>query len=91
MQYWEIYEPYYALIKAKDDFMATEEYIRFVAGDENEYGEILKNMEPVERDYALAMYSQAKSEDGDLIPVKEVLDDFRSNQTMTLLIDGSLL
>jgi hypothetical protein len=91
VKYWEIYEPYYALIKAKCKEDAVNEYIKSVAGEKEEFEYLLGFMEEVEEDYALVMHSRGNSEDGNPIPAEEILDDFRSNQTMVLLIDGSLL
>ena len=91
MKYFEIYDPYYALIKAKNKEDAVKEYIKNVAGEEEEFQYLLEEMKEVEEDYALVIHSRGNSEDGNPIPVEEILDDFRSNNTMTLLIDGALL
>ncbi|RFA36198.1 hypothetical protein CAI16_05240 [Virgibacillus dokdonensis] len=93
MKYWEIQEPYYALIKADNNLEATNEYIRTVAGEDgfDEFNEIRDSLIKVDRDYALAKYSQALSEDKNPIPIDDILLTFNIPGTLTLLIDGSVL
>lgn len=91
MNYYEITNPYYALIKAKDTSKATELYIEQVAGDESEYDTLLNDMELVPEYYASARYARTVGEDRELIPLDEVLDDLASNEPQVLIIDSALI
>lgn len=86
MRYFEVQEPYYALLKAEDLDHAKLEYNASVA-----FLEESDEIEEVKEDYALAKFSQAKDEDGNLISVKEILEEFRKEERCLLLIDGTLL
>ncbi len=90
MQYFEINEPYYALLKAVDDEDATNKYIEVVAGSEEEFEEIHENMNSKDESYVwkkLAFLPNKESYPtvGDL--KKAVTEEV----TDILLIDGSLL
>jgi hypothetical protein len=87
MKFFEIYSPYYALIKAKSVNEAINLYVEGVADDD---GTLKDEIKEVDRDYALARYSRGKSEDGKLIPLEEVLEDFSNDDSMVLLIDPAL-
>ncbi len=91
MNIYEIVDPYYALIKAKDDVDAVKKYIEVVAGDESELEVLLEECKLVPEDYALVRFSQAPSEDGKLVDPHLVLEDFNSSDTSILIMDGSLL
>lgn len=86
MRFFEIHEPYYALLKAEDEEQAKKEYESAVAfiDEPNEIKE-------VEKDYALVKFSQTKDEDGNLLSLDEILDEFRGKERSVLLIDGALL
>ena len=86
MKYFEINEPYYGLLKAENQDDALVQYNAVIA-DLEEIDEVIE----VQRDYALARYSQATGEDGKLIPLKEILESFNDSDICTLVIDGSLL
>lgn len=90
MKFFEVHDPYYALIKAPNEAEAIQEYVKSVADDED--SQPLKNeIVEVDRDYAVARYSRSKSEDGEEVPLGEILEDIKNDETMTLLIDGNLL
>lgn len=88
MRFYEINEPYYALIKSMDKSDAVIEYEKTVANLEDESTKLIKE---VTRDYALASFSRVLSEDGNVIPVAEIVADFQREETMLLIIDGSLI
>jgi len=88
MKFYEAYYPYYALLKANNKEEAMQLYTECVADDD---GSLHEEIEEVERDYALAMYSRAKTEDGKEVPISEILNDFQSSEAIVLLIDPSLL
>lgn len=87
MQFFEIHEPYYALIKAENKEKAKLEYEAAVAFFEDEEKEI----EEVEKEYALAKFSQSQDEDGELLDISEILKEFKDKERSILLIDGALL
>lgn len=88
MKFFEVHDPYYALIKAENKEKAVNEYIHNVAADED--GKLIDEIEEVDRDYAIAQYSRGKSEDGKEIPLKEILEDVQNDRDIVLLFDGSL-
>jgi hypothetical protein len=88
MKFFEVHYPYYALLKAESKEEALKLYVEAVCDDDGSLSEELKE---VERDYALAMYSRAKSEDGKYIPVSLVIEDVQNDEYKVLLIDGALL
>lgn len=89
MKFYEVHDPYYALIKAKTKENAMTIYTDVVADDEE--GELAENIKEVTGLYAAAKFSRILGEDKELIPVEEVLKDLTSEEEMTLIIDGSLL
>lgn len=88
MKFYEINNPYYALVKAENEGEAIKEYTKSVADND---GSLHEEIKEVDREYALAAYSRGLSEDGHTISVNEILEDFRNGETMTLLVDGSLI
>ena len=91
MKFYEIHEPYYALIKARDEVDATKKYIEVVAGEEDEFEEILENCEQVSDYYAVAKFARSLGEDRELVEFNEVMEALKSNDTEILLMDGSLI
>lgn len=88
MKYFEVNEPYYALLKAESQEKGIKEYINHVADDD---GTLSSEIKEVDRDYTLVNFSQALSEEGDFIPVNEVLELFNNEKVNVLVIDGSLV
>lgn len=88
MKFFEVYYPYYVLLKARDKEEAMQLYTERVADDN---GSLHEEIEEVERDYALAIYGRfSQSEDGEFIPISEVIKDIKNDKSMVLLIDGCL-
>ncbi|MHC1990253.1 hypothetical protein ACYF6V_03225 [Bacillus safensis] len=88
MKFYEVNEPYYALIKAKDDENAMTIYTDVVADDD---GGLMEEITEVTEAYATIIYSRVNGEDNNVIPVKEVLEHLTNEEEMVLIIDGSLL
>ncbi|MFL1998519.1 hypothetical protein VYF65_004319 [Lysinibacillus irui] len=86
MKFFDFYNPYIALIKAENEEQAKEKYVEWVAEDKGDL-----EFDEIERDYAIVKFSQAKSEDGELVPVNEILEQLQSDQPELLVIDGSLI
>ncbi|MCY8890265.1 hypothetical protein P8918_14105 [Bacillus spizizenii] len=85
--YYEIVDPYYALIKAESTKEAMEiynEYVADIAGI-NE-----KDVYPVPRDYALARFVRSTGEDGKLVPIDKALAEFYSPKSDILLFPKEL-
>lgn len=86
MKYFEIYEPYYAMIKAINEDSALELY-----------GDVVCDLEPdmeveeISRDQALIRYSRALSEDNEPAKEKEVIEDFNRVLAEVLLVPRELL
>ncbi len=88
MKYFEIHDPYYALIKAENQDEAIKIYTEYVADDD---GTLNEEIREVDRDYALVIFARSESEDGDFAPVPETLDNFRREKSEVLLIDSGVL
>ena len=88
MKYFEINDPYYALIKAENQAEAIKIYTEYVADDD---GTLHEEIKEVDRDYALASFSRGGTEDGEEVPISEILEDFQSEVSAVLLIDPALL
>ncbi|PKG30868.1 hypothetical protein [Cytobacillus horneckiae] len=86
MKFYEIHDPYYALIKAENKESAKEKYIKHIAEDDGSL-----DINEVSREYALAKFAQAPGENKKLIPVEEVVDEFLCQENEVLIIDGSLI
>jgi len=88
MKYFEIYSPYYALIKSDTKENAIGVYVRCVADND---GTLYKEIKEVDRDSALVLFGRALTEDGHPVPISEVLKGFNSEENSVLIIDSSLL
>lgn len=88
-KFYEVHDPYYALIKAKNEENAMTIYTDTVADDEE--GELTENIKEVTGLYAAAKYSRILGEDNKIIPLEEVLEDLTSEGEMMLAVDGSLI
>ncbi|MFE1562735.1 hypothetical protein ACFW52_07835 [Bacillus velezensis] len=88
MKYFEVSEPYYALIKAYTKEKAMTLYTKEVADDD---GELSDEMTEVGQVYAAIRQGRAPGEDKELMPFKQVLEEISNDEEMVLLIEGSLL
>jgi len=89
MKYFEIDDPYYALIKATDAEDATKKYIEVVAGEE-EFEEIKENMILKDRSYVwnkLAFHTNKE----DYPTVGDLKKAVMEETTDVLLVDGALI
>lgn len=86
-RYYEVKEPYYALIRANDKEQAVDEYIRSVAGEEGEREELLETIKDMPIEKAIMKFLRSPAEEGD-ISHYEYLEQ---KNPLVLLIDGSLL
>lgn len=89
-KYFEVSEPYYALIKADSGEEAEKLYNEFVA-DTDDYEDFQEELKEADRDYALLRFSRSRDEDGTLMEINDVLKIFSDDESNVLIIDGSLL
>jgi hypothetical protein len=88
VKYFEISEPYYALISANNFDEALRVYVECVSEDD---GTLREELREVDHDYALVKYSRGVSENGEPQSISELLSEFRNGAAGVLLIDGSLI
>ncbi|WP_426578900.1 hypothetical protein P5490_019955 (plasmid) [Bacillus altitudinis] len=88
MKFYEVHDPYYALIKAKNQENAMTIYTDTVADDD---GGLSEEITAVTETYAAIRYVRVNGEDNKIIPIEEVLKDLTSEKEMVLIIDGSLI
>lgn len=86
IRFFEIDNPYYALIKAKNPVDAKRIYNEIVADLDD-----LDEVKEVSEVYALAKFSQAPGENRELIDVGTVVKEFYDPNTKVLIMDGSLI
>lgn len=87
MKFFEIHQPYYALIRAEIQEDAIREYVAVVADDD---GILNGDIREVSRDYALVLYSRSFDKDGNLLPVEDVVNKINeTGDPEILLIDVS--
>ena len=86
MKYFEVYEPYYALIKEESKEKAMKVYVEFVASDE---GTLKDEMYEVSRTAAWRKFCKGENEDGS--KSYELVKQFNDQDNKVLLIDSALL
>ena len=89
MKYFEVNEPYYALIKAPSKKRALEIYTETISEDDD--GTLSEEMMEVNRDYALVKFSRVKGENGEVAPIFKVLETFKNDEAEMLFVDSSLI
>ncbi|KIN36730.1 MULTISPECIES: hypothetical protein [Bacillus] len=88
MKYFEVCDPYYALIKANTKEKAIKLYTEEVADDD---GYLRDEIKEVGMLYAAVKHSRTVTEDQELSPISDVLEELQSNEERVLIMDGSLL
>lgn len=92
MRFYEIHEPYYALIKAEDEVEATKKYIEIVAGNDEEFEEIREEMNSVEKEYVTMILAHSIDQTTrEKITPKELKRAINERSIEVLLMDGALL
>lgn len=89
MKYFEVQEPYYALIKSEDKEKAMKFYINVVADDEE--GTLAEEIKEVDRQYAWGCFLKGINEDKNISSRSVLKHSFDRNTEELLLIDGALL
>lgn len=90
MKFYELNDPYYALIAAEDKGEAVQLYIANVAGDSEEGPEIEEELKEVNHEYVLTKLRRTPGENGENITEEEVNQEINSEKSRAILIDGSL-
>lgn len=85
MKYFEINNPYFAMIGAENEQEALSIYVEVVS-DANET--LKDEIKELERDYALVQFARSRNEDNELLPYKELMEEFEGKGV--LLMDSSL-
>ncbi len=88
MKFFELCDPYYALIKANTKERALKLYTEAVADDT---GELSDEMREVGQVYAAIKHGRAPGEDKELVPFDQALEEISNDEEMVLIIDGGLL
>ncbi|WP_406842625.1 hypothetical protein [Bacillus velezensis] len=91
MKFYEILNPYYALLKAEDKAEAEKIYIQEVAYTDDYENFQEDEIREVERDYALVMFSQIQDHDGSCAGYDFISKVFNDPDFKVLKMDGSLL
>ncbi len=86
MKYFEVVEPYYALLKADNKLEAKSDYNSLVADLED-----IEDIFEVPEEYALARFSQVPGEDKKLVAPKIIAEEFVKQENKLLIIDGHLI
>ncbi|MCY9280817.1 hypothetical protein [Bacillus haynesii] len=87
MKYFEIQEPYYALIAVEDDKKVAEVYVKTAADDD---GTLKESIKEVSREYALGCVVESVSKTDSEMSVSEFVNDFDKRKNGWLILDGSL-
>lgn len=87
MKFYETYEPYYALIKARNIKKATEIYADTVADDD---GKLIENMTEVTEAYAAIRHSRTVDADERILSIEKVIEDITNDEEMLLGMDTSV-
>ncbi|MES9686031.1 hypothetical protein ABWK31_00535 [Bacillus sp. JJ353] len=87
MKYFEILEPYYALIAAEDEKTAIEIYSKDWFEVDESFSE---NVTEVDRKYALGKFGDVVGQENPDIHLTEMVEKFEKRSNDFLLIDGSV-
>ncbi len=88
MKFFEVCDPYYALIKANIKGNAMKLYTETVADDNGNLSDEIKEVGML---YAAVKHSRTLTEDQELSPISDVLEELQSNEETILITDGSLI
>ncbi|WP_026579180.1 hypothetical protein [Bacillus sp. SB47] len=87
MKYYEIHEPYYALLAAEDEKKALEVYVEVAADDD---GALKDSIKEVSRQYALGCVGDFTFKNRLELSVSKLVRDFNKRENEWLIIDGAL-
>lgn len=88
MRYFEVIQPYYALLKAKNPDNAKQIYTKIVEGVQPFTLEDQLEMKEVPVEYASAAYSRSLTRDAQEMPLDDVVQALTNRDEMILTVDG---
>lgn len=88
MRYFEVEQPYYALLKAKNPENAKQIYTTMVEGIQPLAIDDQLEMKEVSVEYASAVYSRSRTTDAKEIPLDAVVQALTNRTEMILTVDG---
>ncbi|MEC2238019.1 hypothetical protein [Bacillus velezensis] len=89
MKFYEIHDPYYALLKAEDKAEAEKIYIQEVANTDDYDNFQDEEINEVSRDYALSEYKRVMKKEGET-DHDLIMETFNVPASEMLVWDGSL-
>lgn len=88
MRFFEVNQPYYALVKAKNEDNAKQIYTKIVEGVQPLALDEQLEMKEVPVEYASAVYSRSVDSDAKEIPLDAVVQALTDRTEMILTVDG---
>ncbi|KDE31580.1 hypothetical protein SFC22_06485 [Bacillus altitudinis] len=88
MKFYEVHDPYYALIKAKTEENAMTIYTDVVADDD---GGLSEEITEVTEAYAAIRHSRTVDADERILSIEKVIEDITNEEEMLLGMDRSLI
>lgn len=88
MKFYEVIQPYYALLKAKNPDNAKEIYKKSVENVQPLALDEQLEMNEVQVEYASAAYSRSRTKEASEIPLEMVVQALTNRTEMILVVDG---
>lgn len=88
MRYFEVTQPYYALLKAKNPDNAKQIYTKIVEGVQPLAIDEQIEMKEVPVEYASAVYSRSRTIEAKELPLDAVVQALTNRTEMILTVDG---
>lgn len=89
MRFFEVTQPYYALLKAKNPESARQIYTKIVEGVQPLTLDEMLEMKEVPVEYASVVYSRSRTKEAREIPLDAVIQALTNRIEMILTVDGS--
>jgi len=88
MRFFEVTQPYYALLKAKNPESARKIYTKIVEGVQPLTLDEMLEMKEVPVEYASVVYSRSRTKEAREIPLDAVVQALTNRTEMILTVDG---
>jgi len=88
MKFFEVTQPYYALLKAKNPESARQIYTKIVEGVQPLALDEMLEMKEVPVEYASVVYSRSRTKEAREIPLDAVVQALTNRTEMILTVDG---
>jgi len=89
MRFFEVTQPYYALLKAKNPESTRQIYTKIVEGVQPLTLDEMLEMKEVPVEYASVVYSRSRTKEAREIPLDAVVQALTNRIEMILTVDGS--